>query len=270
MNYATETPLMMIEPEKIRVVQVPMNVMVRYQKKMSRAVWRPAPGRKIGFTIVQGDALLGVIALTSPVIRMEARDKFLCPDASDAISRGIALRSYMDMSVCVAAQPIGWYWNIGKLLALVAPTLGDFVHARYPDDEFKGVITTSLWGKSVQYNRVYRMLGFTKGFGHEHVSDEDYDYMCSVLRASGLLSGCRFEDGSNTRLRRIAAYRKLTGDKSITLHHGQQRGIYYHAAVPPEQRTSVIQQWYERWGLPRYERQQKLDAPYQSGLEEAA
>ena len=89
----------------------------------------------------------------------------------------------MDVSVCVGAQPIAWHWNLGKLMALLAPTLGDYVETRYPNDKFRGVTTTSLWGLSVQYNRIYKFLGYTKGHGHEHIDDETYRKMIAYLRS---------------------------------------------------------------------------------------
>jgi hypothetical protein len=292
---------------------------------------------------MQDESILGLIFLASPVIRLSARDEYLFPesyrrqhlDAKGKFNYGLATRNYMDMSVCVGAQPIGWHWNLGKLMALIAPTLTDYVEARYPD-KFLGVTTTSLWGKSVQYNRIYKYLGLTKGHGHEHIDDKTYQGMLDYLRdhcphcnphrdpgqsrdwyrdwfiplkprrnkrtggdavetspecwcavpgrkfgdganarmrviqayaAACAVPGCNFEEGSNPRMRRIAAFATVTGDKAITLTHGKLRGVYYHPAVPPEQRDAVIQNWYERWGLPRYLRTKDQKAPYQTGLE---
>jgi hypothetical protein len=149
----------------------------------------------------------------------------------------------MDMSVCVGAQPIGWYWNIGKLCALIAPTLGDCIEQRYPDDEFKGVITTSLWGKSSQYNRIYKYLGKTKGYGHEHISEERYQSMLQEMRQAGVdIPSSSFGAGSNPRMRRIRAYAKafpkeweaeFGSTPAARMNHGKRRGIYYHPAVDP-------------------------------------
>jgi hypothetical protein len=292
-DYSATTPLTTIRPESIQVLPTDSGTLATYQKRMSKATWRPAPGRKLGFLVVQDDALLGLVFLASPVIRLAVRDERLFPNADKDFNYGLAMRSYMDMSVCVASQPIGWHWNLGKLMALISPTLGDYVNARYPSDLFKGVTTTSLWGKSSQYNRIYKHLGYTKGNGHEHVNDETYHKMVEYLKARcpHCNPGCenplalipsrldapveewcalpspRFGEGANTRMRRIGAYFKATGNKTLTLTHGKVRGVYYHPAVPPDQRPAIIQNWYERWGLPRYERTKNEVPPYQSGLE---
>ena len=335
-DYPLTTPLTMIRPADIHVLSCSSGVMAHYQKLMSKAKWRPAPGRKLGFLVVQDDSLLGLVFLASPVIRLEVRDKYLFPNADAKFRYGTATRDYMDMSVCVASQPIAWHWNLGKLMALIAPTLSDHVNARYPKDTFRGVTTTSLWGKSVQYNRIYKYLGLTKGHGHEHIDDETYADMVAYLRehcvhcnphkeerhsrewwrgwaiplkprrnkrkdeeaketspetwcavpgsrfgdganarmriiqaciAACAVPGCNFEEGSNPRMRRIAAFLSATKDKSVGLTHGKLRGVYYHPAVPADQRPAVIQSWFQRWGLPRYERTKNLTPPYQSGLE---
>jgi hypothetical protein len=289
------TPCLRIFPENIRVLPVPMNVIVPYQKAMASCKWKPAWGHKLGFLVVHGDALLGILALVSPVIRLTARDEHLFPEAKLGpaftgdpkfhfnkkgklvFDYGSALRSYMDMSVCVAAQPIGWHWNIGKLLAMIATTLGDFVEERYPDDNFVGVTTTSVYGgetetRKTQYSDVYQYLGETKGYGSEQIGDDDYQMYCACLRASGWIPGCRFEDGSNPKMRRIAAYRKLSGDKTVTLQHGHKRGVYYQPAVPPEDRDAVIREWFTKYGLPRYKQTMRRNArpcPYQDVLADA-
>jgi hypothetical protein len=300
-DYPVTTPLLSIRPDAVKVYSTSIGTLVYYKKQMSKAIWRPAFGRKLGFLVTQDEHLLGLICLASPVIRLSARDGFLFPEAGKDFNYGTAMRDYMDMSVCVAAQPAAWHWNLGKLVALIAPTLGDYIKIRYPGD-FKGVTTTSLWGgKLSQYSRIYKYLGETKGTGHCHINTARYKEMMDYLRArcphctpgcesplkpqathtqsedgvpetewcvipgSRWRSGCG--DGANPRMRRIQAYLKASGDQSMTLTHGKLRGVYYHPAVPPDQRQTVIQQWYERWGLSRYERTKNLTPPYQNGLE---
>jgi hypothetical protein len=253
--------------------------MVHYKALMSRAVWRPAPGRKLAFLVTHGEHLLGLIFLASPVIRLAARDDYLFPNVPKDFDYGTALRSYMDMSVCVGAQPIAWHWHVGKLCALIAPTLGDFIEQRYPD-ELKGVTTTSLYGRGSQYKKIYEYLGKTKGYGHEHISDEVYAGMLEKMRDAGIeIPSSKMGEGSNPRMRRIMAFKKhfphewadMFGDTpKAKMNHGNLRGVYYHEAIDPSQRRDVIEHWYERWGLPRFEQTKDQTAPYQSGLETRA
>ena len=257
--------LQTIDPSLIHVQQVPTNVIQDLQSRMSKAVWRPAPGRKLGFVIKHDLDILGIAFLASPVINMGPRDKALGFDADSKV-KGKELRHYADLSVCVASQPFGWHWNGGKLIALLATTLGEFWEQRY-GDELKGIMTTSLWGKGSQYNRIYKFLGYTKGFGHEHISDDSYHDMLDWLRANGHeVPSSSFGAGSNPRMRRIAAYRKASGDKTVTLLHGQKRGIYYRPCVPSDTRSEVIEFWLSRWGQPRFDRVGDQVAPYSDGL----
>lgn len=255
-----------LDPKCIRVELFTSGEIQKIQPKVSKAVWRPAPGRKLGFCIFHKNDLLGVAFLASPVINLGARDEALGLP-KDSSAKGKELRHYADLSVCVATQPFGWYWNGGKLIALIATTLGDFWFDRY-GDELKGIVTTSLWGKGSQYNRVYKFLGYTKGFGHEHISDDEYKKMMVWLKDNGFdVPSSRFGAGSNPRMRRIMAYKKASGVKSVNLVHGNKRGIYYHPANDPKSRQDVIDFWFERWGKPRFDRNRGLDAPYVSGLE---
>ena len=254
-----------ITPEAIEVRQVNVTRAKDLQPKMSKAVWRPAPGRKLAFEISHQDHFLGLAFLASPVINMGARDQHLGL-SKDPSEKGRQLRHYADLSVCVPTQPFGWYWNGGKLIALIATTLGDYWQERYCD-ELKGIVTTSLWGKGSQYNRVYKFLGYTKGYGHLHITDERYVEMLVWMRNNNVeVPSSRFGAGSNPRMRRIQAYLRASGDKTITLKHGQQRGIYYHDAVGPETRVDVIRHWQTRWGTPRFERKQAETPPYTDGL----
>jgi len=126
LDYNTSHSLTEINPSNIWVEQVSVNVMQYMQPKCSKAVWRPAPGRKLAFLLRHENKVIGLIFLASPIINLSVRDEFLGLSKNPSI-RGKQLREYYDMSVCVGIQPLAWYWNIGKLCALIAPTLGDFI-----------------------------------------------------------------------------------------------------------------------------------------------
>jgi hypothetical protein len=254
-----------IDPSKIRVIQIDAGKMIELQKKMSKAIWKPAPGRKLAFVVVHEDLLLGLIFLASPVINMSGRDKAL-KLSSDPSLKGKELRKVADISVCVSSQPFGWRWNGGKLMAMIATTLGDFWYERY-NDELKHLVTTSLYGKGSQYNRVFKFVGMTKGYGHEHISEEQYKDMLKWMRDNNVeIPSCKFGEGANPKMRRISAYRKASGDTTVTLVHNKSRGIYVHDAVPSENRDMIIRQWYDRWGLPRFLKKKNETPPYTNGL----
>lgn len=208
--------------------------------------------------------MIGLIFLGSDVLNMKPRDEYLHL-SKDKLIRGQELKDYFNLGVCVGIQPISWYWNIGKLVALLACTLGDFINKAYPEVHFKGITTTSLWGKSVQYDRVYKLLGYTKGFGTEHVSDIEYKEMVKWLDDNGIK---RPPWRTSIKMMTINQYLYYHGsDKTASVKHGHIRGIYYHDAIPSDKRQDVINDWFNRWGLPRYNRLKDMAPPYINGKE---
>lgn len=251
--------------ERLTFHQVSVTAMEAVQPLASRAIWRPAPGRKMAYTLQYDGDVIGLLFLASPVINLAVRDEYLGL-SRDAVERGGELRHYMDLSICVGLQPLAWYWNLGKLLAMIAPTLGTEVEDRY-GDELRGIITTSLFGKGSQYNRVYKFLGYTKGYGHEHITDDMYMAMLDWMRREQVeIPSTRFGAGPNARMRRIAAFRRASGMTNINLQHGYIRGVYYKERVSYTWRDAASI-WYRRWGYPRWLRVKDNTPPYETGLD---
>ena len=263
LSLATTHPLIEIDPTAITVEPIAQSDMVALQGESSKAVWRPAPGRKNSFAVCHEGEAIGLMFLASPVINLGVRDDFLKLPKE---GKGYALRRVSDMSVCVGLQPLAWHWNIGKLVAMMATTdqIADAHEAKY-GDELEWITTTSLYGKGSQYNRVYKFLGYTKGYGHAHVSEAEYQEMMQWMRENRVaIPSSAFGAGSNPRMRRIAAYQRASG-KKVNLKHGAKRGVYIHAARQGTV-TEVAQRWYDRWGIGRYERTRDLQPPYTNGL----
>lgn len=139
------------------------------------------------------------------------------------------------------------------------------------------IFTTSLYGKSAQYNRikykkklVYIPIGQTKGYGTLHLTDETFDAMRELLESRNVLVTNRFGDGPVWRMRVIRTAADMLGFNSdFLLKHSFQREIY---AVPlatnfkkflrGSQRSlqyrnfpleKLISHWKERWLIPRKE-----------------
>lgn len=256
-------PLTHIDPEAVTLERLTIDAMVDLQAATSKAVWRPAPGRKTGFGVLHDNRLIGLMFLSSPVINLGVRDEYLeLPQEG----KGLALRRVADMSVCVGIQPLAWHWNLGKLVATLATS--DEVaaaHERAYGDPLEWITTTSLYGRGTQYNRVYKFLGYTKGYGHEHIDDAEYGAMLRWMRRNNVpVPSSRFGAGSNPRMRRIAAYQRARG-LTPNLNHGNRRGVYIKQAHQGTV-TDLTHGWYERWGRPRWERTADQTPPYTDGL----
>ncbi|MEM3265144.1 MAG: DUF4338 domain-containing protein [Candidatus Micrarchaeaceae archaeon] len=254
-----------IDYKDIWIKQTDIGTFRVYQKNMSKAIWNPNAGRQLAFFVMLKERVIGLIFLGSDVLNLDARDKFLGL-SKDKIIRGQQLKDYFNLGVCVGAQPLSWYWNIGKLCALLACTLGDYIHKRYPEVNFKGITTTSLWGESIQYDRIFKFIGYTKGYGTEHISDKKYKEIVKWLKVNHIPKP---KARTSIKMMLIQQYIRYHGpDEDVyTTIHGHRRGVYYHPAIPPEQREEVIKYWYYRWGLPRYERLKDKEPPYRNGLE---
>jgi hypothetical protein len=86
-------------------------------------------------------------------------------------------------------------------------------------------------------------------------------------------------DGASYKIRTVKFFKKVAeadpafpdglraGLPEHADRHGGVRGIYYHPARPPEERPAAIREWFERWGLPRFERTKDATPPYTSGLD---
>ena len=262
----TTHDLVEIDPAEVSVSRISVGELFSLVKDISKATTRPAPGRKFAFAVWHKNQLIGVMGFSSPVINLGVRDEHL-KFPKDPSEKGSVLRNYVDMSTCVGLQPLSWYWNIGKLIAMlgVSSAVSAYYQHQYGDN-LVGVTTTSLNGRGSQYNRVYKFLGYTKGYGHEHVSEDEYQRMLQWMRDNDVeIPSSSFGSGSNPRMRRIAAYNKANGIKS-NMKHGKKRGVYYH---PCENKSveNIVYYWYNRWGKPRYERTKYEEPPYRSGLD---
>lgn len=258
-------PNIQLDPSAITLDRIPQRRLVGYQRLGSKAVWRPAPGRKVAYGVHHRHRIIGLMFLASPVINLGVRDEFLNLPKQ---GRGYDLRCVADLSVCVGLQPLAWHWNLGKLIAMLATSdeVAADHHRRYGDD-LKWITTTSLYGRGAQYNRVYKFLGYTKGFGHAHVTEAAYQAMLEWMRENGIeIPSSAFGAGSNPRMRRIAAYQRAVGEP-VNLHHGEKRGVYI---APTRQGTvaEITNRWFERWGRSRYERTLDSEPPYMNGLDQ--
>lgn len=206
-------------------------------------------GRRIKL-LVRDNALpqkpvIGIAALGSSIVHIPARDKWV---GWDTKRRTKNLVYTMDAYVLGALPPYNYLLG-GKLISYI---MASNEVRRIFEHKYQGIITnisqrtanrlaciftTSLYGKSSQYNRIkyndqllYIPIGRTKGYGTLHLTDETFEAMRDLIKARGILVGNRFGDGPIWRMRVIRTAGDILGfDADFLLRHSFERAIY---AVP--------------------------------------
>lgn len=115
---------------------------------------------------------LGIISLSSDVYSFEDRDKYIGWNLEDKKTK---LSMLMNMSTCVPLQPFGFNFNGGKLLAslVFSQEVQEYFQHKY-NEPLLGITTTSLYGKSIQYDRLecLKFVGYTKGNSVQNIPPE--------------------------------------------------------------------------------------------------
>lgn len=206
-------------------------------------------GRRIKLLIrdnaIPGRPLIGIAALGSSIVHIPERDTWL---GWDKETRTKNLIYTMDAYVLGALPPYNYLLG-GKLISYIIASneVRGIFERKYKDkitniskrkaNRLACIFTTSLYGKSSQYNRIkyndellYVPIGHTKGYGTLHLTDETFEAMRALLKARNLIVTNRFGDGPSWRVRVIRSAAEILGfDADFLLRHSFQRAIY---AVP--------------------------------------
>ena len=189
--------------------------------------------------------LIGIAALGSSIIHIPERDNWI---GWNTKARTRNLVYTMDAYVLGALPPYNYLLG-GKLISyiLASNEIRELFSRKYKNkvtniskrkaNRLACIFTTSLYGKSSQYNRLkfddqllYVPIGKTKGYGTLHLTDETFDAMRDLLRTQKIIVTNRFGDGPIWRMRVIRTAAELLGfNPDFLLRHSFQRNIY---AVP--------------------------------------
>ena len=108
---------------------------------------------------------LGIMSLSSDILNMESRDKTIGWTINERIIKK-KLNLLSNLSTCVSIQPFGFNFNGGKLIAKLAfsKEVMDKFEEKF-NSKLLAIVTTGLYGKSVQYDRLKELkeIGKTKG-----------------------------------------------------------------------------------------------------------
>lgn len=206
-------------------------------------------GRRIKLLIrdnaLPNKPLIGIAALGSSIVHIPDRDKWI---GWDKEIRTKNLIYAMDAYVLGALPPYNYLLG-GKLISYIIASneVRDIYERKYKGkvtniskrtaNRLACIFTTSLYGKSSQYNRVkyndnllYIPIGQTKGYGTLHLTNETFDAMRALLESRNISVTNRFGDGPIWRMRVIRTAADVLGfDADFLLKHSFQREIY---AVP--------------------------------------
>jgi len=227
--------------------------------------------------------IIGIAALGSPIIHIPERDEFIGWDKN---TRTKNLIYTMDAFVIGALPPYNYLLG-GKLVSLI---LASNEVRRIYSEKYKGqitiiekrsanslvgIFTTSLYGKSSQYNRlkyqsnlIYEQIGYTKGYGTLHLSKETIQEMVKFLKSKNIDVSHGFGDGPSWVMRVISSAGELVGfDSDFLLRHSFKRSIYfvplaknYHEVLNSISKKPIycnysklelVNYWKERWLLNR-------------------
>ena len=204
-------------------------------------------GRRLRYVIwdAHNEKLLGLIAIGDPVFNLSVRDSLIGWDADDRCER---LVNVMDAYVLGALPPYNMLLG-GKMVACLVRSRQIYNEFRRTYGNTAGIIsgkakkprllavtTSSSMGRSSVYNRLklggvryFQPIGYTRGWGHFHISDGLFLELRDYLRGIGhrYADQHRFGQGPNWRLRTTRAALKALGFREDLLRHGVQREVFF-------------------------------------------
>ena len=188
--------------------------------------------------------IMGIIAIGDPVFNLSVRDTYIGWNVDDRRER---LVNVMDAYVLGALPPYNRLLA-GKLMACLirsqqiyrdfTRTYGNttgIISGKAKKPRLLAVTTSSSMGRSSVYNRLklggvryFEPLGYTRGWGHFHISDELFLELRDYLRDIGheYADQHRFGQGPNWRLRTTRAALMALGFRDDLLRHGIRRQVF--------------------------------------------
>ena len=243
------------------------DIWMYFRLKISSFEFQKSVGRQIYILIRDNSTkkYVGIASLSSDLLYCEARDTYIGWTDKDK-HENKRLNNIMNISTCVGIPPFSFNYNGGKLIAMLmfSKEVYKYVKDKY-SDKLVGLNTFSLYGKSIQYDRIknLKFIGYTKGNGSFHIPKQLYK------------SCTKYMDHNNIEYkkykRRMYIMRVLIqnlGIKTDITHHGIERGVYfgYTCNNGNEYLTSKVDKckrncesvdeictyWKDRWAKQRY------------------
>jgi len=280
-----------INSEIVPVIEVCKNQKQHDLFRLCRYYWSSPysdyVGRRIKLLIrdaaLPNQPIIGIIALGSSIVHIPDRDNWIGWSIKDRTEN---LVYTMDAYVLGAMPPYNMLLG-GKLLSYIITTneIREIYKTKYENqitntrgrlaNDLACIFTTSLYGRSSQYNRLYYYnrqlfinIGETKGYGSLHLSEDTFNCMRELLRNKGIIISNKFGDGPNWRMRVIRTASEVIGlSPDALLNHSYKRSIYciplaknYKQFLCNKEKTldyydtllnDVVTYWHQRWLVSR-------------------
>ncbi len=209
---------------------------------------------------------LGIMSLSSDIINMEDRDKAIGWSNESKITNK-KLNHLMNLSTCVSIQPFGYNFNGGKLLAKLAfsKEVIDKFYEKF-NQNLLAIVTTGLYGKSVQYDRLdeIKYVGKTKGNSIYWIP-EDITEKCRTY----LKSHHNYDTNGYKKLHVISKIISVLNLNKEDVLASNEKGIYLGFTRPDSKRflcgktkkikpckfksaQEIFSNWMNRWAIQRF------------------
>jgi len=165
---------------------------------ISSAPWLSSPGRSLHYFVTDRNSggIMGVVAFSSDLDAIGPRDRYVGWDRA-AKYRLRRMNNVANMSTCVTVAPFGLLTG-GKCAAsmVVSAEIAALWDHKY-SSVMAGCTTTSLYGRSSQYNRLpmWQFVGQTPGLGVASLTEPDYQLVRRYVTERGLFGGMKGHGG---------------------------------------------------------------------------
>lgn len=208
---------------------------------------------------------LGILSLSSDIKDLECRDKYIEWDNKDKFDNK-KLNQILNISTCVGLQPFAFNFNGGKLLTKLAfsKEIVDKFYEKYKEP-LLGLITTGLYGKSVQYDRLkeLKFIGYTSGNSVYKISSDITDMCRQYMIESHNKNYTNYQ-----KLYIIADTLHKLGLPKEEFMKDNPKGVYFgytynnskeilnsRQEIPSIKKfnnaTEIFNDWFERWAIQR-------------------
>ena len=198
-----------------------------YRLRISSHHFSQSKGRLITILIRDKSTkkYVGIASLSSDLLYNTMIDQFIGWSYEDKINNK-KTTNIMNISTCIGIPPFSFNYNGGKLITklMFSQEVYNYVLQKY-GDKLAGLSTLSLYGKSIQYDRLkeLKFLGLTIGHGSSHIDDTKLLKIISkYMDQNDICKGKKFR----SRMQRIKCLCNHLGIRDMTFH-GTQRGVYF-------------------------------------------